>query len=153
MGLEYAQDHIVSVFEGYLSIPFTVGVWHDYRVVSACMREYDLYVDNQLTRHGAFVHASFHAHVAWGDGVQGAASLHRWDFIRFETVRLGDVNQDGSVTFDDIDPFIEALTLEEDEFQAQHPGWFWRAADCDNDGDVDLDDINSFVAFLGEGAW
>ncbi len=148
LNLSYAEDHIVSFFEGLASISFTPGVWHDYRLVTADFREYDLFVDDQLERHGAFIHVSFHAEMSFGEGVQGAASLHHWGVVSFGTITLGDVNQDGFVTFDDIDPFVEALTLEEGQFQAQHPGWSWLAADCNVDGEVNFDDINPFVALL-----
>ena len=50
----------------------------------------------------------------------------------------GDVNQDGVVSFFDIQPFIAVLAAE--GFQAE--------ADCDGDGDVDFFDITPFIAAL-----
>jgi len=51
---------------------------------------------------------------------------------------LGDVDQDGAVTFSDIAPFIETLTS----------GMFLEQADCNQDGEVNFDDIASFIEIL-----
>ena len=50
----------------------------------------------------------------------------------------GDVDLDGSVTFLDINPFIQVLSS--NGFQAE--------ADCDCDGDVDFLDIQPFIDIL-----
>jgi len=60
----------------------------------------------------------------------------------------GDLNCDGAVDFDDINPFVLALSGEEG-YSAQYPTCIWLNADCDEDGDVDFDDINPFVTLLG----
>lgn len=60
---------------------------------------------------------------------------------------LGDCNCDGVVSFDDIAPFVLALTGEAVYAQA-YPDCYWTNADCDLDGDVDFDDINAFVSVL-----
>ena len=59
----------------------------------------------------------------------------------------GDMDCDWRVDFDDIDPFVEALT---------HPageGWPhdcpWLNADCNQDGNVTFNDIDPFVARIG----
>ena len=54
------------------------------------------------------------------------------------SVLLGDVNQDGSVTFFDIAPFIAALANEE----------FIAEADIDQNGIVDFFDIQPFIDIL-----
>jgi hypothetical protein len=59
--------------------------------------------------------------------------------------RYGDLNCDGAVDFDDIDPFILALS-DPAGYQAAYPGCARLLADDDGDGDVDFDDINPFVA-------
>jgi hypothetical protein len=59
----------------------------------------------------------------------------------------GDLNCDGFVDFNDINPFVLALVSEE-AYNEQHPGCAYRNADCDNSGLVDFDDINPFVALL-----
>ncbi len=62
----------------------------------------------------------------------------------------GDTNCDGVVNFDDIDPFVVALSGQPG-YEATYPGCRWLNADCDLDGDVDFDDIDAFVALLGGG--
>jgi hypothetical protein len=59
----------------------------------------------------------------------------------------GDLNCDGAVDFDDIAPFILALS-DPAGYQAAYPGCARNLADDDGDGDVDFDDINAFVAIL-----
>ncbi|MEW6250373.1 MAG: agmatine deiminase family protein [Planctomycetota bacterium] len=59
----------------------------------------------------------------------------------------GDLNCDGVVNFDDINPFVLALTGEH-EYWAVFPRCRWRNADCDRNGVVDFYDINPFVALL-----
>lgn len=51
---------------------------------------------------------------------------------------LGDTNQDGEVTFEDINPFIAVLSA--NTFLAQ--------ADCNQDGVVDFLDVAPFIAIL-----
>jgi len=63
-------------------------------------------------------------------------------------VLTGDLDCDGDVDFDDINPFVLALSGEA-AYYAAYPDCNWLNADCDTDGDVDFDDINPFVALLG----
>jgi len=86
LGLEFGYDRIYSVFEDYLQIPFAPEVYHAYRVESTDMREYDLYVDGEVARSGALRHLVGPSDIGWGDSIQGAASLHRWDYFRFGVV-------------------------------------------------------------------
>ncbi len=60
---------------------------------------------------------------------------------------LGDLDCDGDVDFDDISPFVLALSGQAG-YEAQFPDCHWLNADCDEDGDVDFDDISPFVAIL-----
>ena len=60
----------------------------------------------------------------------------------------GDTDCDYDVDFDDIDPFVAALSGEA-AYLAQYPWCRWLNADCDGDGDVDFDDIDPFVALIG----
>ncbi len=60
----------------------------------------------------------------------------------------GDANCDGFVTFDDIQPFVTAISGQA-EYEAQWPTCQWLNADCDLDGDVDFDDIAPFIDLLG----
>ena len=58
-----------------------------------------------------------------------------------------DVNCDGRVDFDDINPFVLALTGA-DGYYDEYPECAWLNADCNGDGLVDFDDINPFVELL-----
>ena len=60
----------------------------------------------------------------------------------------GDLNCDGVIDFDDINPFVLALS-DPVAYQAAYPNCDILNGDCDGDGDVDFDDINAFVALLG----
>jgi hypothetical protein len=60
----------------------------------------------------------------------------------------GDLNCDGAIDFDDIDPFVLALSGE-DAYYAAFPDCHWMNADADADGSVDFNDIDAFVALLG----
>lgn len=62
-------------------------------------------------------------------------------------VPVGDLNCDGVVDFDDIQPFVRALAGEE-EYLSYYPDCIWLNADCDQDGDVDFDDIAAFLDLL-----
>lgn len=59
--------------------------------------------------------------------------------LKFEAAaRLGDSNQDGTVDFFDISPFIAALTS----------GFYLKEADCNEDGEVNFRDISPFIGIL-----
>jgi len=62
----------------------------------------------------------------------------------------GDVNCDGRVDFDDINPFVLALVAA-DAYYAAYEGCDWLNADVNGDGAVDFDDINPFVKCLVAG--
>jgi alpha-tubulin suppressor-like RCC1 family protein len=62
----------------------------------------------------------------------------------------GDLSCDGVVNFDDINPFILALS-DPAGYQIAFPNCDYLNADCDGDGLVDFDDINAFVAILSGG--
>jgi hypothetical protein len=60
----------------------------------------------------------------------------------------GDLNCDGVVDFDDINPFVLALS-DPAGYAAQYPNCNILNGDCNADGVVNFDDINAFVALLG----
>jgi hypothetical protein len=60
---------------------------------------------------------------------------------------MGDLNCDGVVNFDDINPFVLALT-DPAGYAATYPSCNILLADVNADGVVDFDDINPFVALL-----
>jgi hypothetical protein len=61
--------------------------------------------------------------------------------------RPGDMNCDGAITFDDIDPFVLALS-DPVGYGAQYPNCDILNGDCGGDGQVTFDDINPFLAIL-----
>jgi hypothetical protein len=68
------------------------------------------------------------------------------DVLAAPTTR-GDTNCDQAVDFDDINPFVMAITGRSG-YEATYPGCPWLNADCNDDDAVDFDDINPFVAIL-----
>lgn len=63
---------------------------------------------------------------------------------------LGDMDCDGDVDFDDISPFVVALSGA-DAYYAQYIGCNWYNADCNEDATVNFDDIAAFVDLLSSG--
>jgi hypothetical protein len=63
---------------------------------------------------------------------------------------LGDMNCDGRVDFDDINPFVAAL-VGRAGYEAAYPWCDWLNGDIDGNQAVDFDDINPFVACLVSG--
>ena len=61
----------------------------------------------------------------------------------------GDLDCDGVIDFDDIDPFVAALGCQGGDPNCWDPGCPWLNGDCNDDGTVDFDDIDSFVARIG----
>jgi hypothetical protein len=60
---------------------------------------------------------------------------------------LGDLNCDDDVSFNDIDPFVLALT-DPESYQVAYPECDILRADTDGDGAITLDDIDPFVTLL-----
>jgi hypothetical protein len=66
------------------------------------------------------------------------------------TLTPGDLNCDGVVNFDDIDPFVLALS-DPVWYHAAYPNCNILNGDCNRDGVVNFDDINPFVAIISGG--
>jgi hypothetical protein len=150
LGFGLTPDHVLSVFEDGVSIPIDPGVFHDYTVVTCDMASYELYIDRDLSRVGSFWQGVSPPYAAWGDFVQGGASLHHWKRVCFGAVvapQAGDVNCDGTFDFRDINPFVLALS-NPSGYRAAYPTCWPSNADMDADGTVDFGDINAFVADL-----
>ncbi len=81
----------------------------------------------------------------------GMASDHRpviADFVLPVQEGLpGDLNCDGAVDFDDISPFVLALSGEA-AYENVYPECHWLNGDANGDGTVDFDDITPFVGLL-----
>ena len=74
--------------------------------------------------------------------------FYEWTRVVVRVGLAGDANCDGEVTFDDINPFVLALT-DPVAYQAAFPTCPLLNADANGDGVVDFGDINPFVALLG----
>jgi hypothetical protein len=68
--------------------------------------------------------------------------------LPLEPVLRGDVDCSGSVTFDDIDPFVQALNGSGGDYSVW-PACNWLNGEINCDGAVTFDDIDPFVACLG----
>jgi hypothetical protein len=75
-----------------------------------------------------------------------------WDYLWVYDPQglLGDMDCDGDVDFDDIDPFVLGLN-DPTEYETQFGVPPAAKGDMDGDGDFDFDDIPGFVAVLQGG--
>ena len=62
-GFAFHEDYIWSFFEDDAFIPITPGVFHEYRFVSSDLRSYELYIDGELARQGAWGQFAGPAHI------------------------------------------------------------------------------------------
>jgi hypothetical protein len=85
-----------------------------------------------------------------GDGSVVEAGVDDFSVMRLscEDVFLtADMNCDGLINFDDIDPFVLALSSQAG-YEAEYPDCNYSSADCNRDGSVNFDDIDAFVELL-----
>src|SRR5262249_52398188 len=77
-------DHISGLTEDF-SIPVSPMAFHTYRVESADMLAYSLFIDGGFARSGQWGDSLNESYVAWGDGTLGGGirSLSQWDYVRF----------------------------------------------------------------------
>lgn len=61
----------------------------------------------------------------------------------------GDLNCDGVVNFDDIDPFVVALGCQGGDPNCWDPTCPWLNGDCNDDQTLNFDDIDPFVGLIG----
>jgi len=61
---------------------------------------------------------------------------------------IGDLNCDGAINTDDVDPFVLAL-VNRDRYAGSYPNCTCLLADCNGDGAVNNFDIDPFVKLLG----
>jgi len=80
---DFGEDHVRSFEEPGLVAWFEPYVYHDFELRSIDMRAYELFIDGHLSLAGSFHRLVSSSLIAWGDGVQGSASLSRWDYFRF----------------------------------------------------------------------
>jgi hypothetical protein len=86
LSIEFFGDSVWSGFEAEEIATISATEWHDYRLESEDMRTYRFYIDGEFAHQGSFFEAFTQSSVSWGDLVRGAASKHRWDYIRFGAV-------------------------------------------------------------------
>ena len=145
----------IHSYHEYVDIPIPPAdpnspAFHTYALLSVDMRDYELYIDGALVREGWFAHRFATSLVIWGDGGDGVASAHHWDYFRCGVASApltGDVNCDGTVDFADINPFVQVLT-DGEGYQGTYSGCWPENADINADGTVDFGDINPFVELL-----
>ena len=85
VGFAFSDDHIRTAYDHEI-VSFDFVGFHAFRFTSSDMRHYQLEVDGELLYEGAFTHVFSSSQLVWGDGIQGGASLTRWDFMRFGVV-------------------------------------------------------------------
>jgi hypothetical protein len=86
-----------------------------------------------------------------GAGELWNAKMMSWPFSALPSLfTVGDLNCDGAVNFDDINPFVLAVS-DPGAYETEFPDCDVNLADCNDDGAVNFDDINAFVALLGAG--
>ena len=84
----------------------------------------------------------------WAHHEYGSSSSWRTWVARMQLPpRTGDMNCDGAVNFDDINPFVLALS-DPAGYAAAYPSCNILNGDINGDGLVNFDDINPFVALL-----
>jgi hypothetical protein len=84
----YDYDHLYSSREGW-SISIEPGVFHDYRVESTDMVDYQLWIDGEPILSGYWdLNSLNQSFVTFGDGTSGGGSrsLVKWDYYRFGVV-------------------------------------------------------------------
>jgi hypothetical protein len=84
------------------------------------------------------------------DIAAGTSSDLNGNRIPDECEALGDLNCDGVVNFDDINPFVLGLS-DPLEYETAYPNCDVLHGDCNGDGGVNFDDIDPFVALLSGG--
>jgi hypothetical protein len=63
------------------------GIFHTYRFESYNMVDFQFFIDDQLVQDGTFQEpATNQSFIAFGDMIDGQASLSRWDYLRFGVV-------------------------------------------------------------------
>jgi hypothetical protein len=77
-----SEDSVTSGFDPTLKVSIVPYIFHSYRMESSDMLTYRLYVDGKLVHEGPSWQGVTKSRVGWGDGTQGAASLHDWDYVR-----------------------------------------------------------------------
>ncbi|MGE0760186.1 MAG: hypothetical protein AB7O38_24450 [Pirellulaceae bacterium] len=86
VGFEFSESYLIDAFHPNRRFEIEPHVFHSYRLQSADMRDYELWVDGIPALSGSFFGVFDNSRVTWGDGVQGSASLADWDYFRFGVI-------------------------------------------------------------------
>lgn len=86
LGFEMNETSIESGLEVDRLAHIAPNEFHSYRVISSDMREYSLFIDDQLAMQGRFFYGTSGPFVSFGDNVIGASSDAVWDYVRFGVV-------------------------------------------------------------------
>ncbi len=118
------------------------GVWLDLDVTDSLKA----WIEDQAPNYGwALLPTGSDAwHCASAEGIYPPTLVVRYD----DQAQPGDLNCDGVVDFDDIGPFVLALSGQV-AYDAQWPDCRWLNGDLDDNGQVDFDDITPFINLLG----
>ncbi len=108
--------------------------------------------DALATRIAAFlIPASFDPpHLGGAADLPAVLYENSLDWVIVPRPLLGDLDCTGVVDFDDINPFVLALSNPAG-YAAAYPDCAITQGDCNQDGSVNFDDINPFVALLSGG--
>ncbi|MEW6197344.1 MAG: PEP-CTERM sorting domain-containing protein [Planctomycetota bacterium] len=82
----FAEDYLWSVYEPFVLVQFTPGMFHEFELRSTDMRTYELYLDGAFAVEGAFCESLFPPGLWWGDILRGGSSFGAWDYFRFGVV-------------------------------------------------------------------
>jgi pyrrolidone-carboxylate peptidase len=114
---------------------------------------HDLHVDpNDPLRNLAAGHIHVGSNVTLEDAIAATEITVRvlTTYLDLQRKVAGDLDCDGDVDFDDINPFVLALS-DPITYQQVYPGCPLVNADVDGNGVVDFDDVNPFVVLLSGG--
>lgn len=151
ISFRHGTDRVTSpIFDPTLDLFVEPGRFHAYRMQTADMLTYYLWVDNVLSHVGQMWQGGPGFYVAWGEGGSAEAGLSHWDYLACGVNRRdlkGDLDCNGRIDFGDISPFVLLLS-DPVEYKRQQPVCDETNGDINNDGRADFGDINGFVDLL-----
>ena len=86
VSFQFSESKLISGLEQNVSANFEPDVFHVFELRSYDMAAYELSIDGALALEGRFMPIGNPSRVGWGDVIQGATSLSRWDFFEFGVV-------------------------------------------------------------------
>lgn len=86
VSFEFSESNLISRLEQNVSAPFEPYMFHVFELRSYDMAAYELSIDGTVALEGRFISIGNPSRVGWGDVIQGATSLSRWDYFEFGVV-------------------------------------------------------------------